>query len=111
VLGLSECLRVARPMLVGKPHEAVSNGGPRWMAAGPRERVHRTRPTGQLARRLTCGGTRSLRTALAGQAAEGAASSSASTALARPISTPATTAAIPTIARIMRPQPARSKYP
>ena len=24
------------------------------MAAGPRERVHRTRPTGQLARRLTC---------------------------------------------------------
>jgi phosphoglycolate phosphatase-like HAD superfamily hydrolase len=52
---LSECLRVACPMLAGKPHEAVSNGGPRWMAAGPRERVHRTRPTGQLARRLTCG--------------------------------------------------------
>jgi len=24
------------------------------MAAGPRERVHRTRPTGYLARRLTC---------------------------------------------------------
>jgi hypothetical protein len=46
-------LRVARPMLAGKPHEAVSNGSPRWMAAGPRKRVHRTRPTGQLARRLT----------------------------------------------------------
>jgi len=54
VLGLRECLRAACPMLVGRPHEAVSNGGPRWMAAGPRERVHRTRPTGQLARRLTC---------------------------------------------------------
>src|SRR5450755_2162600 len=40
-------------MLAGRPHEAVSNGSPRWMAAGPRERVHRTRPTGQLARRPT----------------------------------------------------------
>jgi hypothetical protein len=49
---LCERLRVARPMLAGKPHEAVSNG-PRWMAAGPREWVHRTRPTGQLARRLS----------------------------------------------------------
>ena len=39
-------------MLAGRPHEAASNGSPRWMAAGPRERVHRTRPTGQLARRL-----------------------------------------------------------
>jgi len=39
-------------MLAGRPHEAVSNGSPRWMAAGPRERVHRTRPTGRLARRL-----------------------------------------------------------
>jgi hypothetical protein len=38
--------------LVGRPLEAVSNGSCRWMAAGPRERVHRTRPTGQLARRL-----------------------------------------------------------
>jgi len=51
--GLRECLRAARPMLAGRPHEAVSNGSPRWMAAGPRERVHRTRPTGRLARRLT----------------------------------------------------------
>src|ERR1700738_2774687 len=40
-------------MLAGRPHEAVSNGSPRWMAVGPRERVHRTRPTGRLARRLT----------------------------------------------------------
>jgi hypothetical protein len=39
-------------MLAGRPHEAASNGSPRWMAAGPRERVHRTRPTGRLARRL-----------------------------------------------------------
>jgi hypothetical protein len=39
-------------MFVGRPLEAVSNGSCRWMAAGPRERVHRTRPTGQLARRL-----------------------------------------------------------
>ena len=41
-------------MLAGRPHEAVSNGSPRWMAAGPRlTRVPRTRPTGRLARRLT----------------------------------------------------------
>ncbi len=40
-------------MLAGRPHEAAGNGSPRWMAAGPREPVHRTRPTGQLARRLT----------------------------------------------------------
>src|SRR5262245_16897028 len=39
-------------MLAGRPHEAAGNGSPRWMAADPRERVHRTRPTGQLARRL-----------------------------------------------------------
>ena len=39
-------------MLAGRPHEAAGNGSPRWMAAGPRKRVHRTRPTGQLARRL-----------------------------------------------------------
>jgi len=38
-------------MLVGRPHEAAGNGSPRWMAAGPRKRVHRTRPTGRLARR------------------------------------------------------------
>src|ERR1039458_2316399 len=39
-------------MLAGRPHEAVSNGSPRWMAVGPRlTRVHRTRPTGRLARR------------------------------------------------------------
>jgi hypothetical protein len=38
-------------MLAGRPHEAAGNGSPRWMAVGPRERVHRTRPTGQLARR------------------------------------------------------------
>jgi hypothetical protein len=50
---LRERSRAARPMLAGRPHEAVSNGSPRWMAAGPRERVHRTRPTGQLARRPT----------------------------------------------------------
>jgi hypothetical protein len=48
---LRECLRAARPMLAGRPHEAASNGSPRWMAAGPRKRVHRTRPTGRLARR------------------------------------------------------------
>jgi hypothetical protein len=47
-------------MLAGRPHEAAGNGSPRWMAAGPRfTRVHRTRPTGQLARcpgpYLTCG--------------------------------------------------------
>jgi hypothetical protein len=41
-------------MLAGRPQEAVSNGSPRWMAAGPRERVHRTRPTACLARRPTC---------------------------------------------------------
>src|ERR1022692_4628500 len=40
-------------MLAGRPHEAAGNGSPRWMAAGPRKRVHRTRPTGRLARRLT----------------------------------------------------------
>jgi hypothetical protein len=40
-------------MLAGRPHEAVSNGSPRWMAVGPLRRVHRTRPTGRLARRLT----------------------------------------------------------
>ncbi len=50
---LRERLRAARPMLAGRPHEAASNGSPRWMAAGPRKRVHRTRPTGRLARRLT----------------------------------------------------------
>ncbi len=38
-------------MLAGRPHEAVGNGSPRWMAVGPRKRVHRTRPTGQLTRR------------------------------------------------------------
>jgi hypothetical protein len=38
-------------MLAGRPHEAAGNGSPRWMAVGPRERVHRTRPTGPLARR------------------------------------------------------------
>jgi hypothetical protein len=43
------------PELAGRPHEAAGNGSPRWMAAGPRERVHRTRPTGQLARRLSEG--------------------------------------------------------
>ena len=25
-------------MLAGRPHEAASNGSPRWMAAGPRSR-------------------------------------------------------------------------
>ena len=35
-------------MLAGRPHEAAGNGSPRWMAAGPRERTHRTRPTGRL---------------------------------------------------------------
>jgi len=49
--GLRERLRAARPMLAGRPHEAVGNGSPRWMAVGPRKRVHRTRPTGRLARR------------------------------------------------------------
>jgi hypothetical protein len=48
---LRERLRAARPMLAGRPHEAAGNGSPRWMAAGPRKRVHRTRPTGRLARR------------------------------------------------------------
>ena len=38
-------------MLAGRPHEAAGNGSPRWMTAGPRKRVHRTRPTGRLARR------------------------------------------------------------
>jgi hypothetical protein len=28
--------RAARPMPAGGPHKAVSNGGPRWMAAAPR---------------------------------------------------------------------------
>jgi sugar lactone lactonase YvrE len=41
------------PMLAGRPHEAAGNGSPRWMATGPRKRVHRTRPTGRLARHLT----------------------------------------------------------
>jgi hypothetical protein len=49
---LRERLRAARPMLAGRPHEAAGNGSPRWMAVGPRKRVHRTRPTGQLARCL-----------------------------------------------------------
>ena len=31
------------PELAGRPHEAASNGSPRWMAACRRERVHRTR--------------------------------------------------------------------
>jgi hypothetical protein len=44
---LRERSRAARPMLAGRPHEAVGNGSPRWMAAGPRERVHRTRPGGR----------------------------------------------------------------
>ena len=35
-------------MLAGRPHEAVGNGSPRWMTAAPREREHRTRPTGRL---------------------------------------------------------------
>ena len=39
-------------MLAGRPHEAAGNGSPRWMAAGPRKRAHRTRPTGRLTRRL-----------------------------------------------------------
>jgi hypothetical protein len=37
-------------MLAGRPLEAAGNGSPRWMTAGPRERAHRTRPTGRLAR-------------------------------------------------------------
>ena len=41
-------------MLAGRPHEAAGHGSPRWMAAGPRERAHRIRPTGRLARRLIC---------------------------------------------------------
>ena len=49
--GLRERLRAARPMLVGRPHEAAGNGSPRWMAAGQLRLVHRTRPTGRLARR------------------------------------------------------------
>jgi len=28
--------------LAGRPHEATGNGSPGWMAAGPRERLHRT---------------------------------------------------------------------
>jgi hypothetical protein len=40
-------------MLAGGPHEAAGNGSPRWMAAGPLARVHRTRPTGRLVRRPT----------------------------------------------------------
>jgi hypothetical protein len=40
---LRERLRAARPMLVGRPHEAASNGSPRWMAVGPRSRG-RTEP-------------------------------------------------------------------
>ena len=45
-------------MLAGRPHEAAGNGSPRWMTAGPRERAHRTRPTGRLTPSmvLTCGG-------------------------------------------------------
>jgi hypothetical protein len=39
-------------MLAGRPHEAVGNGSPRWMAVGPRKRAHRTRPTGRLTPRL-----------------------------------------------------------
>ena len=35
-------------MLAGRPHEAAGNGSPRWMIAAPREREHRTRPTGRL---------------------------------------------------------------
>jgi hypothetical protein len=35
-------------MLAGRPQEAVGNGSPRWMAAAPRKRGHRTRPTGRL---------------------------------------------------------------
>ncbi len=35
-------------MLAGRPHEAAGNGSPRWMTAAPRERAHRTRPTGRL---------------------------------------------------------------
>ena len=35
-------------MLAGRPHETVGNGSPRWMTAAPRERAHRTRPTGRL---------------------------------------------------------------
>jgi hypothetical protein len=45
-------LRAARLMLAGRPHEAASNGSPRWMAVGPLRRVHRTRSTGRLAPRL-----------------------------------------------------------
>ncbi len=35
-------------MLAGRPHEAAGNGSPRWMTAAPRERAHRTRPTGRV---------------------------------------------------------------
>ena len=35
-------------MLAGRPQEAVGNGSPRWMTVAPRERGHRTRPTGRL---------------------------------------------------------------
>jgi hypothetical protein len=38
-------------MLAGRPHQAAGNGSRRWMAVGPLTRVHRTRPTGRLARR------------------------------------------------------------
>jgi hypothetical protein len=41
-------------MLAGRPHQAVGNGSRRWMAVGPLTRVHRTRPTGRLARRHRC---------------------------------------------------------
>ena len=45
-------------MLAGRPHEAVGNGSPRWMTVAPREREHRTRPTGRLTPFIlvTCGG-------------------------------------------------------
>src|ERR1700730_6608625 len=46
-------------MLAGRPHEAAGNGSPRWMAAGPRKWVHRTRPTGRLTRRLNWDNARS----------------------------------------------------
>ncbi len=35
---LRERSRAARPMLAGRPHEAVGNGSPRWMTAAPRKR-------------------------------------------------------------------------
>ena len=40
------------PELAGRPQEAAGNGSPRLMAVGPQTRVHRTRPTGRLARHL-----------------------------------------------------------